>query len=586
MQIKVVNDDTSHPFDQYRKNIYSQCGEDGVIEYLLGLANIEWGYFVEFGGWDGKHLSNCAWLADKGWRGCYIEGDPIRYLDLVRNYPEGMGVAALNAYVGTTGENSLDALLDRVQAPSEVTVLSIDIDGNDYHVWDALKRYTPVLCVVEFNPTIPANISFVQAFDSALNFGNSIAALNDLAAQKGYALVAATDWNAFFMPKAMCEQFAIPTYTPSQIKSRRFEAAIFHGYNGEIVTAGETSLVWHGVPFPNEKFQILPAELRRIPVGQGKDFFEALERFKAQRSEQVRDSTFLFQMRLLKDDDGILSPERLRPLRDIGGFDTFIETGTYLGQTTAAMRTLFKRVISIELSDQLYEEARKKFADDPGVKLLHGDSASMLDCALNATNGSPALIWLDAHWSGGATARASENTPIMSELEIIRSRARDSDILLIDDIRYFIDLPEGFDKHEANSGYPSLNKLLDLISCLRGNYRAFIAGDVMVAMPQKLWDQVRVSEVVQATMELRLDSSPRQATHRWEEVVSAATDEERDTLMQMPDVYAHSLLYGIGGHFCYWRGLLHERAKQHDAALADFILARRCGIEVAKRTWE
>lgn len=294
-----------------------------------------------------------------------------------------------------------------------------------------------------------------------------------------------------------------------------------------------------------------------------------------------------FQMCNLKDEEGILSSERIRPLRDIGGFDTFIETGTYLGQTTAAMRALFKQVISIELSDQLYKDARKKFADDPGVKLLHGDSASMLDSALNATSGSPAIIWLDAHWSGGATARARENTPIMSELEIIRSRARDSDILLIDDIRYFIDLPEGFDTHEANSGYPSLNKLLELIANLRGNYRAFIAGDVMAAMPQKLWEQVRVSEVVQATMELRLDSSPTsQATHRWEGVVSAATGEERDTLMRLPDVYAHSLLYGIGGHFCYWRGLLHERAQQYDAALADFVLARRCGIEVPKRTWE
>ena len=283
MKVKVFNDDTSHPYDQYRKNVYSQCGEDGVIEYLLGLANIDKGYFVEFGGWDGKHLSNCAWLADKGWQGCFIEGDSTRYLDLVRNYPEGKGVAALNAYVGTTGETSLDALLDRVNAPAEITVLSIDIDGNDYHVWDALKRYTPVLCVVEFNPTIPANIGFVQDYDSALNFGNSLAALNELADQKGYALVAATDWNGFFMPKAMCQQFGIPTYTPSQVKSRRFEAAIFHGYNGQIVTAGETSLVWHGLPFRDEEFQILPAGLRRLPAGQGQDYYEALDRFKAQR---------------------------------------------------------------------------------------------------------------------------------------------------------------------------------------------------------------------------------------------------------------------------------------------------------------
>lgn len=586
MKIKVFDDDTPHHFDQYRKNVYSQCGEDGVIEYLLGLANIDKGYFVEFGGWDGKHLSNCAWLADKGWQGCFIEGDSTRYLDLVRNYPEGKGVAAINAYVGTTGENSLDALLDCVQAPSLITVLSIDIDGNDYHVWDALKRYTPVLCVVEFNPTIPANIGYVQDYDSSLNFGNSLAALNELAEQKGYALVAVTDWNSFFMPKAMCEQFGIPTYTPSEVKSRRFEAAIFHGYNGEIVTAGETNLVWHGVPFRNQEFQILPAELRRIPAGQGEDYYQALDYFKAQRSKEVRDLNVLFQMRLLKDDDGILSPERLRPLRDIGGVKAFIETGTYLGQTTSAMRTLFKQVVSIELSDQLYMEACKRFADDAGVQLLHGDSATQLDIALDAAGETPAMIWLDAHWSGGSTARASENTPIMSELECICRRGRDGDIILIDDIRYFIDLPQGFDTHESNSGYPSLIKLLEMISSLCGNYQAFIAGDVMVAMPQRVWDQVQVSAVVQATMALRLDSSPSEATRRWEEIVAGATGEERDTLMRLPDFYANSLLYGIGGHFCYWRGLLRERDQQREAALADFVLARRCGVEVAKRTWE
>ncbi len=591
MKIKVFNDDTTHPFDQHRKNVYSQCGEDGVIEYLLGLANIRKGYFVEFGGWDGKHLSNCAWLADKGWQGCFIEGDSTRYVDLVRNYPEGKGVTSLNAYVGTSGENSLDALLDCVQAPAEITVMSIDIDGNDYHVWGALKRYKPVLCVVEFNPTIPANIGFVQDYDSTLNFGNSLAALNELAEQKGYALVAATDWNGFFMPKSMCERFAIPTYTPSQVKSRRLEAAIFHGYNGEVITAGETSLVWHGVPFRNEEFQILPAKLRRLPAGQEQDYYEALDRFKAQRgdaigSEDISDLVMLFQMRQLKDDEGVLCPDRLRPLRDIGQPKTFIETGTYLGQTTAAMRTLFKKVVSIELSDELYMEACKKFADDTRVQLLHGDSATQLDIALDIAGSSPAMIWLDAHWSGGATARASENTPIMSELESIRRRGREGDIILIDDIRYFIDLPEGFDTHESNRGYPSLINLLEVIASLPGNYRAFMAGDVMVAMPERLWDKVQVSEVAQAVMALRLDSSPTEATRHWEGIVASATGEERDTLMRLPDFYAHSLLYGIGGHFCYWRGLLHELAQQHDAALADFVLARRCGVEVTKRSWE
>ncbi|WP_157221576.1 hypothetical protein [Herbaspirillum sp. YR522] len=291
-------------------------------------------------------------------------------------------------------------------------------------------------------------------------------------------------------------------------------------------------------------------------------------------------------MRLLKDGANVLSPDRIRPLRDIGSTRTFIETGTYLGHTTAAMSPLFERVVSIELSDQLYRDALKKFATDSGVRLLHGDSARMLDHALDMTGGNAATIWLDAHWSGGSTARAAENTPIMTELALIARRGRDRDVILIDDIRYFIDLPEGFETHEANGGYPSLLRLMEALEALPGNFRAFMAGDVMIAMPAYLWNKVQVSDVVQAAMALRLNSTPCEATSRWEAMLATARGEERQTLMMLPDFYADSLKYGIGGHFCYWRGLLHEHDRQLDAARADFALARRCGVPVATRAWE
>lgn len=266
-------------------NVHSQCGEDGVIEYLLGLAGVETGYFVEFGAWDGKHLSNSAWLAEKGWSGCFIEGDTARFQDLLRNYEGNQNVAKLNAYVGSSGQNSLDALLRSVDAPVDVTVLSIDIDGNDYHVWEALKDHSALLCVIEFNPTIPAHVGFVQDNEPTLNFGNSLAALWDLGRTKGYSLVAATDWNGFFMPQSVCEKFGIPTYSPEQVKSRKYEAAIFHGYNGKIAVGGETSLVWHGVQFDESDFQILPSVLQELPAGQSPEYYAALDTFKASRNK-------------------------------------------------------------------------------------------------------------------------------------------------------------------------------------------------------------------------------------------------------------------------------------------------------------
>ena len=283
MRLKILPQQLNCPFDEHRFNVHSQCGEDGVIKYLLGLAGIDKGYFVEFGAWDGKHLSNCAWLAEQEWEGCFIEGDTKRFEDLHSNYGENCNVSTLNAFVRSSGEDALDKLLDRVHAPKEITVLSIDIDGNDYRVWEALAEHSALLCVIEFNPPIPALVALVQDDDPALNFGNSLAALWELAVQKDYSLVAATDWNAFFMSTAVCQKFSIPSYTPNEVKNIQYESALFHGYNGQMMVSGYTELVWHGVPFDSAEFQILPKQLQELPVGRDKAYYEALEVFKARR---------------------------------------------------------------------------------------------------------------------------------------------------------------------------------------------------------------------------------------------------------------------------------------------------------------
>lgn len=64
---------------KYRKNYYSQNGEDGVIEEILKRMGIKQGWFVEFGAWDGKYLSNTYALVEKGWKGVEIEGDKTKF---------------------------------------------------------------------------------------------------------------------------------------------------------------------------------------------------------------------------------------------------------------------------------------------------------------------------------------------------------------------------------------------------------------------------------------------------------------------------------------------------------------------------
>lgn len=271
------------PFHAWRRNVHSQTGEDGIIEQLLAIAKLESRYFVEFGAWDGRLLSNCAKLADEGWSGCFIEGDAARFADLKKNYNARTDIFPVNAFVYATGENKLDAILDRVGAPAEIGVLSIDIDGCDYHVWRSVETHLPALCVIEFNPTIPAHVIFVQDDNPTVHRGCSLAALTRLSRDKGYALVAATDWNAFFMPLDLCKTHGIPTYAPSEVKDRAYEAAIFHGYDGAMLVAGHRQLLWHGIAYGAEELQILPPNLRCFLPNAPTGIDAGLARFRKSR---------------------------------------------------------------------------------------------------------------------------------------------------------------------------------------------------------------------------------------------------------------------------------------------------------------
>jgi len=287
MNYVLENETQSLPFSIARKNIHSQFGEDGVIEHLMNLAGIKQGYFVEFGAWDGKHLSNCAKLAEEGWQGCFIEGDRTRFLDLKSNYgAEGERIVILNEYVMAEGSSSLSNILKRNKVPSDFSVLSIDIDGNDYYVWESLVDFEPKLCVVEFNPTIPAQVVYVQQKGSDVNFGNSLSALWKLALNKGYELVAVTDLNGFFMPREFCQKMGIPTYTPQQIKSTQYETHLFHGYDGKVSISGFSKLLWHGVGFVSEEMQVLPAALQRFPEGQSAEYYQEMQLFKDGREKK------------------------------------------------------------------------------------------------------------------------------------------------------------------------------------------------------------------------------------------------------------------------------------------------------------
>lgn len=113
--------------------------------------------------------------------------------------------------------------------------------------------------------------------------------------------------------------------------------------------------------------------------------------------------------------------------------EVFVETGTYLGNTSSGASHFFREVHTIELDEKLYEKARVRFQNVKNVTCHQGNSPDVLR-ALAPSIKEPALFYLDAHWSGGVTAHGDVEAPLLEEIEVICSRGYE-DIILVDDLR-------------------------------------------------------------------------------------------------------------------------------------------------------
>ena len=183
----------------HKRTVTSQDGEDGIVEFIFDRLGVEKGLCVEFGAWDGKHLSN-TWNLwhNKGWSAVLIEGDSKKMQDLQRNTRDFPDVTCLGRFVGSEGPNSLDGLLREVDAPDSFELLSIDVDGDDYHIWKSLEGFRPKVVIIECNPTFPPHVDFFD-YPKGKNFGASALAQTRLAKEKGYRLAGCTRTNLFFL---------------------------------------------------------------------------------------------------------------------------------------------------------------------------------------------------------------------------------------------------------------------------------------------------------------------------------------------------------------------------------------------------
>jgi hypothetical protein len=190
------------PLDRYRRDVTSQCGEDGVIEHLLTLLPDTPKTCLEVGAGDGEKLSNTNVLwAQKGWRALLIEGIPLG-VEMIEKRAAGNGnVTAVCAFIEANGANSIDAIIKRTNFPAHLGVLSLDIDSNDLEVLENLRDTTVDIVVIEFNHEIPAQIDY-RDLPGDVFFRHSAKAVERVAKAKGYRLVACTGPNAILVREA------------------------------------------------------------------------------------------------------------------------------------------------------------------------------------------------------------------------------------------------------------------------------------------------------------------------------------------------------------------------------------------------
>jgi len=159
------------------------------------------------------------------------------------------------------------------------------------------------------------------------------------------------------------------------------------------------------------------------------------------------------------------------------GLKDLVETGTFLGDMLAAMRDSFDNLTSIELSEELYDHVRRRFADDDKITLLQGDSKDRI-AEVAASLERPALFWLDAHYSGAwhddfdETAGGDRDKPIYSELAAIFAKGIPH-VVLIDDARLF----------DGREGWPRLDDMLAFIEESAPERSALIADDIVRILP-------------------------------------------------------------------------------------------------------
>jgi len=243
-----------------------------------------------------------------------------------------------------------------------------------------------------------------------------------------------------------------------------------------------------------------------------------------------------------------LSSQLIEELVDVFEVESMIETGTFQGVSTKYFAKYFDEVHSVELGQDLFDKAKTTLKPYPNIFLYQGNTVDRLSEMMDHCSGRIGFF-LDAHYSGGITARGPSDQPIADELRVIFSKGHNDCVITMDDIRDF-----------------NLVNLNNTIKDLNPNFSFFVLGDIGIAFDQSIYPIEIVESVKAATTQLTSRSLKEiiQA-----DLLLASTANPKDTLQ---------LANQFGRHYTFWHGLVLFNQGKYQESISYF----KKSLELAK----
>jgi hypothetical protein len=209
---------------------YSQHDEDGMIQEIFKRIGMTNQVFVEFGVGDGTE-NNTVYLLLSGWRGLWIDGSDANSAAIRGRFSSFIQDGPLKFVQGFVDRDSINGMIEKAGHSGEIDLLSIDIDGNDYWVWEVISVVKPRVIVIEYNSVFRPPVAVVAEYnrnfvwDGTSYYGASLQALEGLGSRKGYALVGCSlsGINAFFVRQDLVgDKFCAPFTAENHFEPPRF----------------------------------------------------------------------------------------------------------------------------------------------------------------------------------------------------------------------------------------------------------------------------------------------------------------------------------------------------------------------------